>query len=93
VFGGALVLTPEPLQPTRPLGERLSDGLSRVVRGLFWLGLAYTAYVQLTNMTGSVVMPNGAILRRWPDLKYETRVDMYRPGEHKPVVQAIEFMC
>ncbi len=79
--------------PKRPIGERISDGLSRLVRTLFWLGLAYAAYVQLTNVTGSVVMPNGAILRRWPDLKYETRVDMYRPGEHKPVVQAIEFMC
>ena len=86
-------MTSEPLQPKRPLGERISDGLSRLVRGLFWLGLAYAAYVQLSNVTGSVVMPNGAILRRWPDLKYGTRVDMYRPGERQPVVQAIEFMC
>jgi hypothetical protein len=68
----------------RPLGERLSDGLSRVVRTLFWLGLAIAAWVVLSRYTRSIEMPNGAVLAYRPDLTYEKRMDLFRPNGVSP---------
>ncbi len=79
--------------PKRPLGERISDGLSRVVRGLFWLGLAYTASVVLSRYTRSVEMPNGAVLTYRPDLTYEKRMDLFRPNGFRPVIRAVDQIC
>jgi hypothetical protein len=79
--------------PKRPLGERISDVLSRVVRTLFWLGLAYTASVVLSRYTRSVEMPNGAVLAYRPDLTYEKRMDLFRPNGFRPVIRAIDEIC
>ena len=86
-------MTSEPLQPKRPLGERISDGLSRVVRALFWLGLAYTASVVLSRYTRSIEMPNGSILAYRPDLTYEVRTDLFRPNGFRPVIRAVDEIC
>jgi hypothetical protein len=77
----------------RPLGERISDGLSRLVRGLFWLGLAYVAWVMFARYTQSVKLPNGAVLASRPDLTYTQRIDLFRPGELRPVVRTIDQLC
>lgn len=79
--------------PNRPLGERISDGLSRLVRTLFWLGLAYTASVVLSRYTRSVDMPNGAILAYRPDLTYEKRIYLFRPDGFRAVISNIERLC
>ena len=79
--------------PNRPLGERISDGLSIIVRTLFWLALAFTAWVVLSSYTQSVEMPNGAILAYRPDLTYEIRRDLFRPNEFRPVIRDIEQIC
>jgi hypothetical protein len=81
------------IHPKRPLGERISDGLSRLVRGLFWLGLAYVALVMFARYTHSVKLPNGAVLANRPDLTYTERIDLFRPGELRPVVRAIYQLC
>jgi hypothetical protein len=78
---------------SRPLGERLSDGLSRVVRGLFWLGLAIAAWVVLSRYTRSIEMPNGAVLAYRPDLTYEARIDLFRPKGFRPVIRAVDRIC
>lgn len=79
--------------PNRPLGERISDGLSRVVQTLFWLGLAITALVVLRSFTQSVKLPNGAILSKRPDLTYTERVDLFRPNGFRPVIRAVDKVC
>jgi len=76
-----------------PLGERISDGLSRLVRGLFWLGLAYVAWGMFACYTKSVKLPNGAVLASRPDLTYTQRIDLFRPGELRPVVRTIDQLC
>ena len=79
--------------PVRPLGQRISDGLSRLLRVLFWLGLAYTASVVLSRYTRSVEMPNGSILAYRPDLTYEKRLYLFRPNGFRPVISNIERLC
>ena len=79
--------------PIRPLGERISDGLSRFVRGLFWFGLAIAAWVVLSRYTRSIELPNGAVLAYRPDLTYEIRTDLFRPNGIRPVIRAIEHVC
>jgi len=93
VFGGALIVTSSSNDSKHPLGERISDGLSRVVRGLFWLGLAYVAWVMFARYTQSVKLPNGAVLASRPDLTYTQRIDLFRPGELRPVVRTIDQLC
>ena len=44
------IVTQSGTNSKRPLGERISDSLSRVVRVLFWVGLAYTASVVLSRI-------------------------------------------
>jgi hypothetical protein len=63
------------------------------VRGLFWLGLAYVAWVMFARYTQSVKLPNGAVLANRPDLTYTERIDLFRPGELRPVVRAIYQLC
>ncbi len=79
--------------PKRPLGERLSDGLSRVVRGLFWLGMAYVAMNVFFEATKSINLPNGAVLGYRPDLTYQMTINLFRPGEFRPVVHAVDQIC
>ncbi len=79
--------------PKRPLGERLSDGLSRMVRGLFLLCLAIAASVVLSRYTRSIEMPNGAVLAYRPDLTYEVRTDLFRPKGFRPVIHAVDEIC
>jgi hypothetical protein len=81
------------LAPKRPLSERISDGLSGLLRVLFWLGLAYTASVVLSRYTRSVDMPNGAILAYRPDLTYEKRIYLFRPDGFRAVISNIERLC
>jgi hypothetical protein len=79
--------------PKHLLGERISDGLSHLVQGLFWLGLAIAAWVVLSRYTRAVEMPNGAVLTYRPDLTYEMRIDLFRPNGFRPVIQAIDKIC
>lgn len=79
--------------PKRPLGERISDGLSRLVRGLFLLCLAIAASVVLSRYTRSIEMPNGAVLAYRPDLTYEVRTDLFRPKGFRPVIHAVDEIC
>lgn len=79
--------------PSRPLGQRISDGLSIILRTLFWLGLAFTTWVVLFQYTRSVEMPNGAVLAYRPDLAFEKRMDLFRPNEFRPVIRAVDQIC
>jgi len=79
--------------PNRPIGERISDGLSRVVRALFWLGLSLTALVALSSVTQSVKLPNGAVLGKRPDLTYTERIDLFRPNGFRSVIRAVDQVC
>ncbi len=86
-------MSPRNTDSSRPIVERISDGLSRMVRTLFWLALAFTAWVVLSSYTRSVEMPNGAVLAYRPDLTYEIRRDLFRPNEFRPVIRDIEQIC